>query len=463
MVTIRRGAGNVNAAASLMNSMFAVQQQRRAQAGEERRATEFKQSLQDRSQKERDIALLAKQQGVDPALLRQQDIREGEQTLALGDQSMAVTDQQMALTEQEMVAASQDRTRAAVRNLHDFVKQGVDAGIPPSDRLLQLSPVVLQAFGITEDIAGELRAAADKDPKGFLAAVETLNRPDPTQARGSETRPISVFDTEMGTERFASAAEINANPARFREPDPKFRPVVQDGVVIALTPEGGGVANDVSGAVATASGRVAEETAVGREVGNRRGAYAANMQPFDPRTSFQFHQVADQAAGRFDDSIQRVERLIPQTSLATSGISSILNAVPGTPMANFAGELKVLESRAFMTEVNRLREQAQAAGAQGTGLGQITEREITALEVAEENIKNSFTPEALRGSLEAYKIALTKARDAIEAERKFLESQDILQPKSALQPSQAGGTQTSAAQFDAETQAILDLYTTGAQ
>jgi len=74
------------------------------------------------------------------------------------------------------------------------------------------------------------------------------------------------------------------------------------------------------------------------------------------------------------------------SGMMSAGLGSVTKIIPGSPARNLDEFLEPVRSSEALTKLSELRAQAQAMGQKGSGLGQVTERELSLLMNARENL-----------------------------------------------------------------------------
>lgn len=101
-----------------------------------------------------------------------------------------------------------------------------------------------------------------------------------------------------------------------------------------------------------------------------------------------------------EDIAGLADRAIEQSSGWSTGLrGQILSNVGGTDARNLQATLQPLLSGEAMAKLNSLREYAQSVGAKGSGLGQITEKELNLLMNAYRSLDQAQTEEQLDSAL----------------------------------------------------------------
>lgn len=111
----------------------------------------------------------------------------------------------------------------------------------------------------------------------------------------------------------------------------------------------------------------------------------------------------EKTGGRIDAQtnvvIEDIDRAISQIEGnpgGTTGIGgSVLKVLPGSDASNVSSLLDTLKSNATLENLNALRDRAKASGATGSGLGQVTERELTILQQTIGSVEQSQSSEQL--------------------------------------------------------------------
>lgn len=112
---------------------------------------------------------------------------------------------------------------------------------------------------------------------------------------------------------------------------------------------------------------------------------------------------ADNAVGNIDNSIATVDRLLSGAGLeSAAGISAAFPTIPGTEAASFEAELEVLQSQAFLAQVEKMK-----------GLGALSENEGKKLGSAIGALSLDQSDESLRASLGRIKEQFEKAKAKI--------------------------------------------------
>jgi hypothetical protein len=126
--------------------------------------------------------------------------------------------------------------------------------------------------------------------------------------------------------------------------------------------------------------------------------------------------VAEEAMNHFTDMAAIAKEAQKRTKISTTGYLSPLKYVPGTGARELEEFLEPLRSQEALTKLNTLREQAAAIGAKGSGLGQVTEREIKLLMGARRSLDTAQGEKQIDAALKHLQAQYERSMQIIGAE-----------------------------------------------
>lgn len=140
----------------------------------------------------------------------------------------------------------------------------------------------------------------------------------------------------------------------------------------------------------------------------------------EAKNFFDREQRVDLITSTIDTAISQVGPLsagVIGSSLDDAGgiFGAPRRALAGQRAADLRATLATVQANVGFEEMNRMREFAAAAGSRGTGLGQITEKEIKFLQSVLGSLFQDQSPKQLRANLEIAKQQIIASWDRIEA------------------------------------------------
>jgi hypothetical protein len=115
------------------------------------------------------------------------------------------------------------------------------------------------------------------------------------------------------------------------------------------------------------------------------------------RRNFELMEENRQEMFEFYDN--QIDRAIEQANFWSSGLLGMTEIVGGTPAANLQATLLPIVSDVAFDQLEAMRAEAAAMGQRGSGLGQVTEREIAMLQSIMGDLDNHQSPAQLRRAL----------------------------------------------------------------
>jgi hypothetical protein len=126
-------------------------------------------------------------------------------------------------------------------------------------------------------------------------------------------------------------------------------------------------------------------------------------------------QGMETALQSFESLADKASQAQEMSGRLSTGLASVSKAVPGTPARNLWEFLEPIRSGEALNKLNEMRDAARAMGMKGSGLGQVTEREISLLMASRENVETAQTEKQLDialGNLERqYRSSIAKIRN----------------------------------------------------
>jgi hypothetical protein len=88
---------------------------------------------------------------------------------------------------------------------------------------------------------------------------------------------------------------------------------------------------------------------------------------------------------------------LEQTSDDTTGFAGwLLGNIPGTPQFDYSAQLEAVKGRIALETLDQMRAEAAAQGNRGSGLGQVTEREIRILQATRGALEQAQSADEVR-------------------------------------------------------------------
>lgn len=135
-----------------------------------------------------------------------------------------------------------------------------------------------------------------------------------------------------------------------------------------------------------------------------RGAVAQAVSLAGPQPS-----ISPYLEERMVRNLSSIDDLMGQTSNWTTGMGSLLSAVPGTPAANFKADVNTLAANIAFGELTAMREASKTGGA----LGAVSEKELMLLESALGSLDRAQSPAQFKESLETIKGSIERWKAAV--------------------------------------------------
>jgi hypothetical protein len=117
--------------------------------------------------------------------------------------------------------------------------------------------------------------------------------------------------------------------------------------------------------------------------------------------------------GEADRIIGKVDQALEQTGLLSAGLASLTKIIPATPAKNLDSTVDTIKANLGFAQLQQMREASPTGGA----LGQVSERELTALQSALSSLDQAQSPAQLKKSLkevsthyQAWKDIIIKAK-----------------------------------------------------
>ena len=118
--------------------------------------------------------------------------------------------------------------------------------------------------------------------------------------------------------------------------------------------------------------------------------------------------------GDMDDNIGFVQSLRTEANSFVTGVgNTLLSGLPATQARAYQAKVDTLKNRLTVEAINSLREAAAASGSSGTGLGQITEKELAILEGLVATLDTGMGKEDFVSALQEIETHFNNTRDLI--------------------------------------------------
>lgn len=168
-------------------------------------------------------------------------------------------------------------------------------------------------------------------------------------------------------------------------------------------------------------------------------------------------QAASGLAANYASSVQqfnnvqsRIQEAIEKTNMTSAGsMATLLDNWFGLnqPAEDLEAVLNTVGANEVFSQIEQMRQQAAAAGSRGTGLGQITQRELELLRDVQDSVLQSQSPAALRENLanlsEQMRISMARITDEYNRFQSGGQGGGAAAPQGGITP---------------ERQALLDRY-----
>ncbi len=99
--------------------------------------------------------------------------------------------------------------------------------------------------------------------------------------------------------------------------------------------------------------------------------------------------------GEADRIIEKVDQALEQTGLFSAGLASLTKIIPATPAKNLDATVGTIKANLGFAQLQQMREASPTGGA----LGQVSERELTALQSALSSLDQAQSPQQLKKNL----------------------------------------------------------------
>lgn len=365
------------------------------------------------------------------------------------------TTQRRTLFDRGIEDEDAEERRAAAMRAAAMASQLRDRGADEAEIAARLDQMPDTVFGNNADEAAAGRALVMQnldDPEGLAAALSG----EVAQDQYGEADMYEVDGQQVyGRPVMNSRGEMTG----FEELD--FQPIQPQRVDET-------VARDPSG-IYQRDAQTGQLYLVGRAPQPRGGAEggAAGAGGADV---FAADAAQGQAVRQYNDMIGHIDRAIEQTSvLSSGGVATFGDNMLGLNQyaENLEGALEPILANEAFSQIEAMKEAAAESGSRGTGLGQITEREITLLQNIREGLLQSQSPEILRENLgrlqEQLRVAMAAATDeynwfvrGIPPEGYSVDAEGNLQRGG--QAPQGGGQAPQGGGLDPEIEALLQQY-----
>lgn len=128
------------------------------------------------------------------------------------------------------------------------------------------------------------------------------------------------------------------------------------------------------------------------------------------------NDIAESTARHAEDMMGVLDEAIRDTDGFSSGVLSLSKMIPGTPAANLEEKLSPVASTMALQKLEEMRRSAAAMGMKGSGLGQVTERELALLINHIRSVDIRQSPGQLRSNLRVLRDMFRESARKIRAE-----------------------------------------------
>lgn len=208
-----------------------------------------------------------------------------------------------------------------------------------------------------------------------------------------------IYESELGQDRKLTLEEAEALGLPFGT-------TMSEATQAGITPDGAG---GVSGVASLAQMVMSGEMDMAGVPTELRGAVAEAVQAGGGVTD-QTNQISPYQQERITRNLNSIDDLMGQVTGWTTGMGSLIAAVPGTPAANFRADVNTLSANIAFGELTAMREASKTGGA----LGQVSERELALLEAALGSLDRAQSPEQFKKSLDTVKASIERWQAAVE-------------------------------------------------
>lgn len=283
------------------------------------------------------------------------------------------------------------RRMDAIRNAAGMYEQAVSRGASPEEAAASLRQV-MPLIAPNEEVAGQALQALAADPSQAESIFRTLSgegiaEPEYGEADfydvgGREVygRPVVQPDGSVGFEELPFEAQ---RAGTFT--DPRF-----PGILLERDPSTGqtrAVAQNPAAMRGAAGGAAGQMVEAGEDLSPEERR--ARLELLSANRRDEFREVQDS-----------VNNALDMVGRGSAGAAQTLTGwLGGTPATNLRLALEPLRSGVARDQITQMKQEAAESGSRGTGLGQITQRELDMLQNALGALDPNAGPEVLRESL----------------------------------------------------------------
>jgi hypothetical protein len=345
------------------------------------------------------------------------------QRIKQNNRRLDITEQRFQ-TEQE--EAERLRRQEAAQRVSALVAQRVNNGAGLEAAFDSVTPILERGFGMDRTQIEELRGAALANPEAAPQILASLGGVQPQQA-APVGKPVEALVN--GQPRMVQFYDDGSHDVLDMAPYERPRaPTARYEVVSPAEMQELGFA----------PGTVGQRNLRTGEVDVAQEADADAQSPADPQVQRQMRDTYESTRQRFAVTDSAIAQTIDQTGPFSAGMFSASGVIPGTPAANLIASISSNQAAAAFGELEKMKQAAQAAGSRGSGLGQVTEREIQLLQNRIAALDTAQSPAQLREALRTLRRDFRQSFARVDrAYREFLESA----PDSSGQGAGQGGGQ----------------------
>ena len=208
-----------------------------------------------------------------------------------------------------------------------------------------------------------------------------------------------IYESELGQDRKLSLEEAQSLGLPFGT-------TMSEARLAGITPSAAGGVDGVSSLAQMVMSGEMDMAGVPTDL---RGAVAEAVQAGGGVTD-QTNQISPYQQERITRNLNSIDDLVGQVSGWTTGMGSLIAAIPGTPAADFRADVNTLSANIAFGELTAMREASKTGGA----LGQVSERELALLEAALGSLDRAQSPEQFKKSLDTVKASIERWQAAVE-------------------------------------------------
>lgn len=282
------------------------------------------------------------------------------------------------------------RRMDAIRNAAALYEQSLAQGASPEQAAATVQGV-LPLIAPNEEVAAQAYQALAADPSQAEAVFRTLSgegiaepeygEADFYEVGGQEVfgRPVMQPDGTVGFEELPFEATRDGFTTFT---DPRF-----PGILFERNTRTGATRQVAANPAAVRGGGRGDEAEV-----------AENLSPEERRARLEL--LSANRMDEFREVQSIVEKALEEVNLVSAGAAQTLTGwLGGTPATNLRLALEPLRSGVARDQITQMKQEAAESGSRGTGLGQITQRELDMLQNAIGALDPNAGPPQLRESL----------------------------------------------------------------